>query len=348
MAWVSLQVVGGDCNFELGNLVRPPAPSILAAPLVSRLVDVDLELAAAAGGDPVCSFQAPEGTRPTRIDCLLVNTNLATLLRGAEVLARGAIPGHTPVRFHLHLEGASQRVLKFVRPSPILLAQLMTRTGAAGVQPAGPAGRGLELDLGRGGCGPHVGVLDLDSGGNPAGPFLPGPRAGISARGRPTALPPPPPTRPGARAPISCCARCACARNSVEPQRVPSPALWRAYKRRKDPFMRSFSGANARSRGRAQHRITSCRRGNRFSSGSSASEHWAPVTRASSWMARRTGWPRCRPSDASARRLPVKCRPYSERKTGSSCGSGATGSKRPGPRTKERCTGERMSPLPLW
>ena len=38
-------------------------------------------------------------------------------------LLRGALPGHTPVCFALRLEGAAQRVVKFVRPAPIQLAQ---------------------------------------------------------------------------------------------------------------------------------------------------------------------------------------------------------------------------------
>ena len=44
------------------------------------------------------------------------------LLYAAELLQRGAIPSHTPVRFHLHLKGASQRVGKFIRPKPGELA----------------------------------------------------------------------------------------------------------------------------------------------------------------------------------------------------------------------------------
>ena len=44
------------------------------------------------------------------------------MLRAAELLPRGAIPGRTPVRFHLHVQGASQRVVKFVLPKPLALA----------------------------------------------------------------------------------------------------------------------------------------------------------------------------------------------------------------------------------
>ena len=110
--------MGGDLNFDLDRLLRAP-PSILGALLVLRLVDADLELASATGRAPLCSYQGPEGTRPSRIDGLLVDTQLAVLLRTAEVLPRRAIRGHTPVRFDLHLRGASQRVVKFVRPKPI-------------------------------------------------------------------------------------------------------------------------------------------------------------------------------------------------------------------------------------
>ena len=42
------QVVGGDFNFDLDNLMRVP-PSVLAALLIRRLVDSDQEQAAALG-----------------------------------------------------------------------------------------------------------------------------------------------------------------------------------------------------------------------------------------------------------------------------------------------------------
>ena len=79
-------------------------------------------MASALRRDPLCSYRGPEGTRPLRIDGLLVDTRLATLLQRAERPPRGAIPGHTPVRFDLHLRGSSQRVVKFVRPKPVALA----------------------------------------------------------------------------------------------------------------------------------------------------------------------------------------------------------------------------------
>ena len=82
-------------------------------------MDAHLELESALGRDPLCSYQVPQGTRPSRIDGLLVDTRLATLLHTAERPPRGAIPGHTPVLFDLHLRGVSQRVIKFVRPRPV-------------------------------------------------------------------------------------------------------------------------------------------------------------------------------------------------------------------------------------
>ena len=109
---------GGDLNFDLDYPLRAP-PSVLASLLTRRLVDADVELASALGRDPLCSYQGPEGTRPSRIDGLLVDTRLVTLLHTAERLPRGAIPGHAPVRFDLHLRGASQPVVKFVRPKPV-------------------------------------------------------------------------------------------------------------------------------------------------------------------------------------------------------------------------------------
>ena len=108
---------GGDLNFDLDRLLRAP-PCILAALLVRWLVDADLELATVAGRDS----QDPEGTRPSRIDGLPADTRLAALLHVVELLPREAIPGHTPVRFDLHLKGASQRVVKFIRLKPIGLA----------------------------------------------------------------------------------------------------------------------------------------------------------------------------------------------------------------------------------
>ena len=81
-------------------------------------MDADLELASA-----LCSYHGPEGTRASRIDGLLVDTRLASLLHTAERRPRGAVPGHTPVCFDLHLRGMSQRVVKFVRPKPVVPAQ---------------------------------------------------------------------------------------------------------------------------------------------------------------------------------------------------------------------------------
>ena len=115
------RLVAGDFNFDLNHLLRAP-PFVLASLLVRRLVDADLELASAFGRDPLCSYQSLEGTRPLRIDGLLVDTRLAALLHAAELLPRGAILGHTPVRFDLHLKGTSQRVVKFIRPKPVELA----------------------------------------------------------------------------------------------------------------------------------------------------------------------------------------------------------------------------------
>ena len=70
----------------------------------------------------MCLYWGPEGTRPSHINGLLVDTRLAVLLNTAELLPRRAIMGHTLVRFDLHLKGASQRVVNFVRPKPIELA----------------------------------------------------------------------------------------------------------------------------------------------------------------------------------------------------------------------------------
>ena len=107
--------MGGDRNFDLDYPLRAP-PAVLASLLTRRLVDAYLEMASALGRDPLCWYQGPEGTRPLRIDGLLVDTRLPTLLHAAERAPRGAFAGHAPVRFDLHRRGASPRVVKFARP----------------------------------------------------------------------------------------------------------------------------------------------------------------------------------------------------------------------------------------
>ena len=88
-------VGGGDLNFDPDYPLRAP-PSVTASLLTRRLVGADLEPASALGMDLLCSNQGPEGTRPSRIDGLLVTTRLATLLHTAERLPGGPIPGHIP------------------------------------------------------------------------------------------------------------------------------------------------------------------------------------------------------------------------------------------------------------
>ena len=117
------QLDHGDLNFDLNNLLRAP-PCVVAALLFRSVVDAGFWLARAAWGAPLCSYPGPEGLPPSRIDGLLVDTRLAAPLRAAEVLPCGAIPGHTAVRFDLHLRVASRHVVKFVRPRPIELAPL--------------------------------------------------------------------------------------------------------------------------------------------------------------------------------------------------------------------------------
>ena len=83
------QLMGGDFNFDLNYMLPPPPPSVLASLLVRRLVDADLELASAFGRGPLCSYQGPQGTRPSRIDGLLVDTRLAALLHAASCYRAG-------------------------------------------------------------------------------------------------------------------------------------------------------------------------------------------------------------------------------------------------------------------
>ena len=87
------------------------------------LADADVELAPALGRDPLCSYRGPEGTQHWCIDGVLVDTCLAALLHAAERRPQGAISGHVPVCFKIHVRGASQRVVRFVRPKSVVAAQ---------------------------------------------------------------------------------------------------------------------------------------------------------------------------------------------------------------------------------
>ena len=98
---------GGGASTSTSTSCCPPPPFVLASLLACRPVNADFELASAFGRDPLCLYQGPKGTRPSRIDGPLVDMRLAALLHAAELLPRRAIPGHTPVRFGLHLKGAS-------------------------------------------------------------------------------------------------------------------------------------------------------------------------------------------------------------------------------------------------
>ena len=75
-----------------------------------------MERASAFGWHPLCSYQGLEGSRPLRIDGLLVDKRRAALLNATELLPRGAIRRQTLVRFDLHLKGTSHRVVKFHSP----------------------------------------------------------------------------------------------------------------------------------------------------------------------------------------------------------------------------------------
>ena len=89
-------------------------PTLQGLLLTRRLVDAASELAATAPPPPLCSYVGVRGGHPTRIDGLLVDTRLAALLRGSEVLPACGIPHHRPVRFDLLAEGAVQSVVKLV------------------------------------------------------------------------------------------------------------------------------------------------------------------------------------------------------------------------------------------
>ena len=117
------QLIRGDFNFPLDDLLQAP-PTLQGLLLTRRLVDADSELAAAAGRPPLCSYAGVRGGRPTRIDGLLVDTRLAALFRGSEVLPACGIPHHRPVRFDLLAEGAVQSVVKLVRLPRVVIPPL--------------------------------------------------------------------------------------------------------------------------------------------------------------------------------------------------------------------------------
>ena len=149
-------------------------------------MDADLELASAFGRDPLCSYQGPEGTRPSRIDGMLVDTRLAALLHAAELLPRGAIPGHTLVRFDLHLKGASQRVVKFIRPKPVEVAPCGEREQLLLVHRLpDPLEASWRAALSTGDVDQAWAFGPTAGRGNPPRPLLPGYRPGLpSDRGR--------------------------------------------------------------------------------------------------------------------------------------------------------------------
>ena len=184
------QLVGGDFNFDLNYPLRVP-PSILASLLTRRLADADLGLATALGRDPLCSYRGPQGTRPSRIDGLLVDTRLAPL-HAAERLPQGVISGHTPVCFYVQLKGASQRVVKFFRPKPLVPAQRKEQERLLLVQRLlDPMEAGWQAAL-------ATGDMDHDRGGDSPRPGLPGYHSGHPpGRGHPSAGPSTPPPRQG-------------------------------------------------------------------------------------------------------------------------------------------------------
>ena len=75
------QIIGGDFNSPLGDLLK--VPRSLAMALISRwLVDLDRELAEAEAPPCLCHFQGPAGTRPSRIDGCLADIRTASLATG--------------------------------------------------------------------------------------------------------------------------------------------------------------------------------------------------------------------------------------------------------------------------
>ena len=267
---------GGGLNFDLDYPLRAP-PSILASLMTRWLVDADLELASARGRDPLCLYQGPEGTRPSRIDGLLVDTRLATLLHAAERLPRGAIPRHAPVRFDLHLKGSSQRVVKFVRPKPVALAPrevherlLLTQCLLDPLEAGWQAALSTE-DADRAWAfwttAAEETLLalacpDITPDSLPAG----------------ATLPLVPPHLPCGRGTDQLSERCASAPSSAGTPGGAggrSLALWRASRRPRAPSGTSSAGWSGRRKARARCRARCSRRGRRFAVALGGSARWA-------------------------------------------------------------------------
>ena len=102
----TLFVVGGDFNFPLGELGAVP-PVVLGHLLTQRLVDVEAAFAVGAGRSPQCSFHR-QGVHPgTRIDGVLADPRVATMVTDVAALPGTGIPGHLPVVFTVAMEGAT-------------------------------------------------------------------------------------------------------------------------------------------------------------------------------------------------------------------------------------------------
>ena len=189
------QLGGGNLNFAFIYPLRAP-PSVLASLLTRWLVDADLGLGSALGRDPLSSHQCPVGTRPSRIDGLLVDTRLAALLHAAERLPRGAIPSHALVRFDVHLKGSSQRVVTLRLPQACRAGPARgTWAAPPYAAPPGPLGGRLASGPIRRRCGPGLGFPDHGRGISPPRPGLPRHHPGLppgwghAAAGPPTPSP---------------------------------------------------------------------------------------------------------------------------------------------------------------
>ena len=88
----------------------------------------------ARAAPPPVFLRRGAGRTPTRIDGLLVDTRLAALLRGSEVLPACGIPHHRPVRFDLLADGAVQSVVKLVRLPRVVIPPLPEEEGIPLVQ----------------------------------------------------------------------------------------------------------------------------------------------------------------------------------------------------------------------
>ena len=114
-------VVGADFNFPLGDLGAAPEP-LLAALVTRRLMDLDLEFNKSQEAC-VCRYSPSGANEGTRIDGMLADPRVATVLEDVPPVRGSGIPGHRPVVFSWRLSRAAQCVWQAVGPPMVTIPE---------------------------------------------------------------------------------------------------------------------------------------------------------------------------------------------------------------------------------